>query len=129
MKCLMGAHSVCATAFLVPSRSGRSADARTSTPPPPFRPASAFKEQGRAIYRTGSIDACERQSDDFTWCWQTMSKLSEPERKREAWVRRRAEWWTSRRLSESSEDIWDVRGCVSLVLVLFPDSFTSCMSC
>jgi hypothetical protein len=32
----MGAHSVCATAFLVPSRSGRSADARTSTPSPPL---------------------------------------------------------------------------------------------
>ena len=32
-----------------------------------------------------------------------------PEEQREAWIRRRAEWWAHRRLEKSSEDVWDLR--------------------
>ena len=37
-----------------------------------------------------------------------------PEERRDAWIRRRAEWWARRRLEKSSEDVWDIRTCVSL---------------
>ena len=42
-----------------------------------------------------------------------------PEERREAWIRRRAEWWAHRRLGKSSEDVWDIRKCVSLPLYFF----------
>jgi hypothetical protein len=35
--------------------------------------------------------------------------MMHPEERREAWIRRRAEWWANRRLGRSSEDVWDVR--------------------
>ena len=37
-----------------------------------------------------------------------------PEEQREAWIRKRAEWWAHRRLGKSSENVWDIRKCVSL---------------
>jgi hypothetical protein len=42
-----------------------------------------------------------------------------PEEKREAWIRRRAEWWAHRRLTRSSEDVWEMRRCALLVRSLF----------
>ena len=42
-------------------------------------------------------------------------KSVEPEVKRQEWIRRRAEWWASRRVGKSSEDVWDVRKCVFLL--------------
>jgi hypothetical protein len=48
--------------------------------------------------------------DDFKFCLTL--KALHPEEQREAWIRRRAEWWANRRLSKSSEDVWDIRECV-----------------
>jgi hypothetical protein len=36
-------------------------------------------------------------------------KSLHPEERREAWIRRQAEWWAQRRLDKSSEDVWDIR--------------------
>jgi len=36
-------------------------------------------------------------------------KSMHPEERREAWINRRAEWWTHRRRNKSSEDVWDIR--------------------
>lgn len=55
-------------------------------------------------------------------------KAMNPENKREAWIRRRAEWWATRRLSKSSEDVWDMRtyvGCLSRTIEL-PYLFPGC---
>ncbi len=35
--------------------------------------------------------------------------MMHPEERREAWIRRRAEWWANRRLGGCSEDVWDLR--------------------
>lgn len=48
--------------------------------------------------------------EDFKYCMS--NKSMHPEEKREAWIRRRAEWWAHRRVTKSSEEIWAVRTCV-----------------
>lgn len=45
--------------------------------------------------------------EDFKFCMSL--KSMEPNAKRDAWIRRRAEWWANRRLGKSSENVWDVR--------------------
>ena len=50
---------------------------------------------------------CAYKAEDFKFCMS--SKGLHPEEKRDAWIRRRAEWWAQRRLTKSSEDIWDIR--------------------
>lgn len=40
-----------------------------------------------------------------------------PEEQREAWIRRRAEWWAHRRIEQSSEDVWDIREWVSVLSI------------
>jgi hypothetical protein len=39
--------------------------------------------------------------------------MMHPEERREAWIRRRAEWWANKRVGKSSEDVWDIREYVS----------------
>lgn len=48
--------------------------------------------------------------EDVKFCMSLKAMI--PDEKRTAWIRRRAEWWAERRLSKSSEDIWDIRECV-----------------
>lgn len=53
------------------------------------------------------MSVCGRKMEDFKFCMSL--KSMHPEDKRDAWIRRRAEWWAERRLGKSSEEVWDVR--------------------
>jgi hypothetical protein len=74
----------------------------------------AVRSQVKAVYRYGGRPRCSQKMDDFKFCLTL--KALHPEEQREAWIRRRAEWWANRRLSKSSEDVWDIRECVSDIL-------------
>lgn len=63
--------------------------------------------QVKSLYRYGRMSACTRKLEDIKFCMSL--KSIHPEQKREAWIRHRAEWWASRRLEKSSEDVWDMR--------------------
>ena len=54
--------------------------------------------------------------DDFKFCLTL--KALHPEEQREAWIRRKAEWWANRRITKSSEDVWDIRECVHPVYLI-----------
>ena len=70
------------------------------------------------MYRFGHrTKDCDRKYDEFKFCLTL--KVMHPEEQREAWIRRRAEWWAHRRLGKSSENVWEIRRCVSLVLKCF----------
>ena len=84
----------------------------------------ALGSQLRSLYRYGGMASCSRKLEDFKFC-MSLKALS-AEDKREAWIRRRAEWWATRRLSKSSEDVWDVRKYVYAIrwpTVLYQFSF------
>lgn len=68
----------------------------------------ALRSQFFSLYRNGhaSLD-CSAKWDDFKFCLSART-LSD-DRKREAWVRRRAEWWAGRRQEGSSEAIWEAK--------------------
>ncbi|KAF5316868.1 hypothetical protein D9611_003970 [Ephemerocybe angulata] len=68
---------------------------------------NALRSQVKAIYRYGGRPHCSQKMDDFKFCLTL--KALHPEEQREAWIRRRAEWWANRRLNKSSEDVWDIR--------------------
>ena len=53
------------------------------------------------------MSECHDKMEDFKFCMSL--KSMEPDAKRDAWIRRRAEWWANRRLGKSSENVWDVR--------------------
>lgn len=61
----------------------------------------------KSLYRYGSMAKCEQKMEDFKFC-MSLKSMSLDER-RNAWIRRRAEWWATRRLAKSSEDVWDMR--------------------
>ncbi|KII92115.1 hypothetical protein PLICRDRAFT_36901 [Plicaturopsis crispa FD-325 SS-3] len=63
--------------------------------------------QLKSLYRFGHTSVCAPKMEDFKFCMSI--KSLHPEEKRDAWIRRRAEWWAQRRLSKSSEDVWDIR--------------------
>ncbi|CCL99976.1 uncharacterized protein FIBRA_02001 [Fibroporia radiculosa] len=63
--------------------------------------------QFKSLYRYGHMSVCGHKLDEFKFCMSI--KGLHPEEKRDAWIRRRAEWWARRRLEKSSEDIWDFR--------------------
>lgn len=42
----------------------------------------------------------------------------ELDERRDAWIRRRAEWWAHRRLGKSSEDVWEMRAYDDLFILL-----------
>ena len=74
-----------------------------------------IRNQIKSLYRFGHRTTdCDRKFDDFKFCLTL--KVMHPEERREAWIRRRAEWWAHRRLGKSSEDVWDIRKCVPLPL-------------
>ena len=50
---------------------------------------------------------CTYKLEDFKHCMS--SKSMHPQEKYDAWIRRKAEWWARRRMSKSSEDVWEVR--------------------
>ncbi|KAG1862568.1 hypothetical protein DFJ58DRAFT_775804 [Suillus subalutaceus] len=61
--------------------------------------------QCHSIY--GQMSECGVKKEDFKFCMSL--KFMHPEQKRDAWIRRRAEWWAHRRLGKSSENVWDMR--------------------
>ncbi|KAH6913972.1 hypothetical protein BKA70DRAFT_1095229 [Coprinopsis sp. MPI-PUGE-AT-0042] len=68
---------------------------------------NALRSQVKAIYRYGGRPQCADKMDDFKFCLTL--KALHPEEQREAWIKRRAEWWARRRTAKSSEDVWDIR--------------------
>ena len=72
-----------------------------------FRTPTVMRSQVKSIYRFGERTNCERKFQEFKFCLTL--KVMHPEEQREAWIRRRAEWWAHRRVGKSSEDVWDIR--------------------
>jgi len=72
-----------------------------------FLNCNGISSQFRSWYREGQVAACQPKLDEVKFCFSLRS-LS-PEEKREAWINRRAEWWARRRLTKSSEDVWEIR--------------------
>lgn len=66
-----------------------------------------IRSQVKSIYRFGHRANCDRKFEEFKFCLSL--KVMHPEEQRDAWIRRRAEWWAHRRLGKSSEDVWDIR--------------------
>ena len=75
--------------------------------------------QVKSLYRFGQMSECGQKLEDFKFCMA--SKSMHPEERREAWIRRRAEWWAHRRVSRSSEDVWEMRTCVLFVFYCILD--------
>jgi len=67
----------------------------------------AIRSQFSSLYRFGHMSDCSRALENWKYCL-SMRGL-EPERRKEEWVRRRAEWWASRRMGPNSEDVWESR--------------------
>lgn len=74
--------------------------------------AAALGSQLKSLYRNGGQAVCAHKLSDFKFCLSL--KALEPEEKRKEWIERRAAWWAERRVGRSSEDVWNVRRCVSL---------------
>ncbi|ORY24209.1 hypothetical protein BCR39DRAFT_547539 [Naematelia encephala] len=72
-----------------------------------FMRAYALVPQLRSFYRYGrSSDSLWRWSD-FKYCLSLKSETEE--KRRELWIKRKAEWWAKRRVEGSSEDVWEIR--------------------
>jgi hypothetical protein len=67
----------------------------------------ALGPQFKHIYRYGYPNNCKAKKEDFKYCL-TLKSLSNEER-RDTWIQRRAEAAASKRLSQSSEDVWTLR--------------------
>lgn len=67
----------------------------------------ALGPQFKHIYRYGYPNDCKPKLEDFKYCL-TLKGKSEEER-RAIWIRRRAEAAATKRLSQSSEDVWSMR--------------------
>ena len=75
----------------------------------------AASSQIRSLYRYGHMAECTPAWSDFKFCL-SLRALSAEER-RVAWIRHRAEWWATRRtMMGSSEDVWEVRKYVNVML-------------
>ncbi|TFK97270.1 hypothetical protein BDV98DRAFT_514245 [Pterulicium gracile] len=68
---------------------------------------NVLNSQVKSLYRYGEMASCAHKLDDFKFCMSLKSLA--PERRRELWIQRQAEWWAHRRLGKSSEDVWEVR--------------------
>jgi hypothetical protein len=66
-----------------------------------------MKSQVKSLYRHARSADCAYKLEDFKVCLS--NKNLSPEDRRDAWIRRRAEWWAHRRLGKSSEDVWEMR--------------------
>lgn len=69
-----------------------------------------ISSQVKSLYRHGQMAECGQKLEDVKFCLR--SKAAHPEARREAWIRHRAEWWARRRMTRSSEDVWEMRTCV-----------------
>ncbi|KAI0093132.1 hypothetical protein BDY19DRAFT_922245 [Irpex rosettiformis] len=74
-----------------------------------FLSCHLFNNQMKFLYRYGHMAECAQKAEDFKFCLSNKS-LHEEERY-EAWIRHRAEWWAKRRITKSSEDVWEIRRC------------------
>ena len=74
--------------------------------------AAVISAQVKSLYRFGQMSECAQKMEDFKFCMT--SKSLHPEARRDAWIRRHAEWWARRRMTRSSEDVWEMRTCVCL---------------
>jgi len=72
-----------------------------------FLSCNILGTQLKSIYRFGEMARCSAKWNEFKFCMSI--KGLHPEQKRDAWIRRRAEWWARRRLGSSSENVWDMR--------------------
>ncbi|KAF8332609.1 uncharacterized protein EI90DRAFT_674281 [Cantharellus anzutake] len=72
-----------------------------------FTHCNMLNSQIRALYRFGEMNDCKQKWEDVKFCWTL--KAQTPEERRESWIQHRAEWWASRRVGRSSEDIWEIR--------------------
>ena len=57
---------------------------------------------------------CSAKWNEFKFCMSI--KGLHPEQRRDAWIRRRAEWWARRRLGLSSENVWEMRAYVTCLI-------------
>ena len=73
--------------------------------------SAVVNSQVKSLYRYGHMAECGQKLEDLKFCMS--NKSLHPEEKYEAWIRRRAEWWARRRMVKSSEDVWQIRTCVS----------------
>ncbi|KAH7107326.1 hypothetical protein BKA62DRAFT_764739 [Auriculariales sp. MPI-PUGE-AT-0066] len=73
-----------------------------------YTSCNLLRSQCRSLYRYGERAECSRWLEDWKWCLSQARSLS-PDQKRDAWIRRRAEWWARTRLGRNSEDVWDYR--------------------
>jgi Protein of unknown function (DUF3128) len=71
---------------------------------------SVLGVQLKSLYRYGERSKCGYKMEDFKFCMS--NKSLHPEQKRDAWIHRRAEWWATRRMTKSSEDVWEMRTSV-----------------
>ncbi|KIM75095.1 hypothetical protein PILCRDRAFT_827668 [Piloderma croceum F 1598] len=72
-----------------------------------FLSCNVLGVQLKSLYRFGHMSTCGEKLEDFKFCMSL--KSMHPDDKRDAWIRRRAEWWAARRLEKSSENVWDIR--------------------
>lgn len=73
-----------------------------------------LNSQMKSLYRHGYMAECAQKAEDFKFCMSNKSLHEED--KYDAWIRHRAEWWAKRRLTKSSEDVWQVRRCALLLV-------------
>ncbi|KAF8637992.1 hypothetical protein AX16_010624 [Volvariella volvacea WC 439] len=72
-----------------------------------FISCSVIRNQIKSLYRYGERPDCSPKMEEFKFCLSIKSQ--HPEERRDAWIRRRAEWWAHRRMGKNSEDVWDLR--------------------
>lgn len=70
-------------------------------------PLAVIASQLKSLYRYGQMAECSYKLEDFKYCMT--NKGMHPEERYEKWIRRRAEWWATRRMTKSSEEVWEVR--------------------
>jgi hypothetical protein len=63
----------------------------------------------RSYYLRGGFDSCQDVKDDFRYCYSVLAKASNEERRRELYVKHKAEQSAQRRMGKSSEDVWTTR--------------------
>ncbi|GJE97400.1 hypothetical protein PsYK624_136170 [Phanerochaete sordida] len=72
-----------------------------------FLQCNVVAAQMKSLYRYGQMSECGQKLEDFKFCMS--NKGVHPQEKYDAWIHRRAEWWARRRMTNSSEDVWEVR--------------------
>lgn len=68
---------------------------------------TALGPQFKAVYRYGAAQLCTDKLEDFKYCLTL--KGMDAEQRRATWIRHRAEKAATQRLTQSSEDVWDLK--------------------